>query len=84
MELEATCDMLEVLLEGALPAGAAAAERTPGPLGAARVESPRGASSCVVELSGARVRRLHLRTGSYANWPALAHATAGDCCRLPG
>jgi Ni,Fe-hydrogenase III large subunit len=22
--------------------------------------------------------RLHLRTGSYANWPGLAHATAGS------
>ena len=26
----------------------------------------------------ARVARLHLRTGSYANWPALAHAAAGN------
>jgi Ni,Fe-hydrogenase III large subunit len=33
---------------------------------------------CAVELDGARVTRLHLRTGSYANWPALAHATAGN------
>ena len=23
-------------------------------------------------------RRLHLRTGSYANWPALAHAATGN------
>jgi len=33
---------------------------------------------CVVELAGGVVTRVHLRTGSYANWPALAHATAGN------
>ncbi len=31
----------------------------------------------MVEPDGGRVARLHLRTGSYANWPALAHAFAG-------
>ena len=43
-----------------------------------RVESPRGATTCVVELADHRVQRVHLRTGSYANWPALAHASAGN------
>ncbi len=38
----------------------------------ARVESPRGETVCVVEPELCRVARLHLRTGSYANWPALA------------
>ncbi|HWJ49989.1 MAG TPA: hypothetical protein VNR42_03155 [Solirubrobacteraceae bacterium] len=47
-------------------------------LGVGRVESPRGASMCAVELDGPRVARMHLRTGSYANWPALAHASAGN------
>jgi Ni,Fe-hydrogenase III large subunit len=57
-------------------------ERTaPSSLGVGRVESPRGATVCAVELAGGRVRRLHLRTGSYANWPAVAHAAAG--CLLP-
>ena len=47
--------------------------------GSARVESPRGETVCAVELDArAGSRRLHLRTGSYANWPALAHATAGN------
>ena len=33
---------------------------------------------CAVELDGERVARVHLRTGSYAIWPALAHAAAGN------
>ena len=47
-------------------------------LGAARVESPRGATLCVVERDGDRVARVHLRTGSYANWPVVAYAAAGN------
>ena len=43
-------------------------------LGVGRVESPRGATVCVVELANHRIRRLRLRTGSYANWPAVAFA----------
>jgi Ni,Fe-hydrogenase III large subunit len=38
----------------------------------------RGATACAVELSAGEVTRVHLRTSSYANWPALAHATAGS------
>jgi Ni,Fe-hydrogenase III large subunit len=47
-------------------------------IGVARVESPRGETVCVVEPEMYRVRRLHLRTGSYANWPSLTLATAGN------
>jgi Ni,Fe-hydrogenase III large subunit len=78
IELESTYDILEELLAkpftsgGANPAGACST------LGIGLVESPRGATVCAVELDGTRVARLHLRTGSYANWPALAHATAGN------
>jgi Ni,Fe-hydrogenase III large subunit len=45
-------------------------------LAVARVESPRGETVCAVEHDMFRLKRLHLRTGSYANWPALAFATA--------
>ena len=38
----------------------------------------RGATTCVVERSGDRIERLRLRTGSYANWPRVAHAAVGD------
>ena len=55
------------------PAGARAARSA-----SARVESPRGATLGAVELDGGRIARLHLRTGSYANWPVLAHAAADN------
>ncbi|HEU4704069.1 MAG TPA: NADH-quinone oxidoreductase subunit C, partial [Conexibacter sp.] len=47
-------------------------------LGAARVESPRGATLCTLELDDERVLRPRLRTGSYANWPALARVMPGE------
>jgi Ni,Fe-hydrogenase III large subunit len=78
LELESTYDLLEELLSSPLRAGATFGAGTPTALGVARVESPRGATTCAVELDGAHVVRLHLRTGSYANWPGLAHATAGS------
>lgn len=37
-------------------------------------ESPRGRTVCTVELAAGTVRRVHLRTGSFANWPAVALA----------
>jgi Ni,Fe-hydrogenase III large subunit len=79
-ELETTCDMLEQLLARPLAPGVASPSRERASVGVGVVESPRGATTCAVELSGppTRISRLHLRTGSYANWPALAHATAGN------
>jgi Ni,Fe-hydrogenase III large subunit len=47
-------------------------------IGIGRVESPRGATSCIVERSGNRIDRLRLRTGSYANWPVVAYAAADN------
>ncbi len=75
-ELETTYDMLDELLAGPLQAGAAAVVRGGAAVGIGRVESPRGATTCAVTLRHGRIARLHLRTGSYANWPALAHAAA--------
>ncbi|HEY0276701.1 MAG TPA: NADH-quinone oxidoreductase subunit C [Solirubrobacterales bacterium] len=46
--------------------------------GIARVESPRGETVCTVEIVDDRLARLHLRTASYANWPALARAATGN------
>ena len=48
------------------------------PVGIGRVESPRGTTLVAVELEGDRIARLHIRTGSYANWPALARAARGN------
>lgn len=77
-ELEMTCDILEDMLARPVAFGTTTLERKPAGLGVGRVESPRGATTCSVELDSGHVGRLHLRTGSYANWPALAHATAGN------
>ncbi len=78
IELEATFEMLEDLLSNSVSGDAASPGGPASPVGVARVESPRGETVCVVEPAAYRVQRLHLRTGSYANWPALAHATAGN------
>jgi Ni,Fe-hydrogenase III large subunit len=79
IELEGTFEILEGLLVEPIVADAAGLSGPTAPLGVARVESPRGETVCVVEPEEThRVRRLRLRTGSYANWPALAHATAGN------
>jgi Ni,Fe-hydrogenase III large subunit len=47
-------------------------------VGAAVVESARGATLCVVERAGDRLERVRLRTGSYANWPSVAYAAADN------
>jgi Ni,Fe-hydrogenase III large subunit len=78
LELVQSFDLLEALL--ADPIGACSAERgaPERDIAAARVESPRGATLCVVERDGDRLARVHLRTGSYANWPVVAFAAAGN------
>jgi Ni,Fe-hydrogenase III large subunit len=78
LELEQTCDILDELLTQPLAAGGAGAARAGQAFGVGRVESPRGETVCVVEADGQSVRRLHLRTGSCANWPVLAHTVPGN------
>jgi len=78
VELLQTFDTLESLLDRPVSPSAAAAGGLEAVIGVGRVESPRGATVCVVERAGDRIRRLHLRTGSYANWPVVAHAAAGN------
>ncbi len=78
LELGQSFDLLESLLVHPLePCGAerAGAEQA---IAASRVESPRGATLCVVEREGDRLARVHLRTGSYANWPVVAFAAVGN------
>jgi Ni,Fe-hydrogenase III large subunit len=77
-ELETACDVLEELLAGPLEPGGCRRVAHPRALGISRVESPRGATLAAVELDGDRVTRVHLRTGSYANWPVLAHAVVDN------
>ena len=78
LELEQTCDILDDLLTEPPAAGGARTVGAVQVLGVGRVESPRGETVCVVEADGTSVRRLHLRTSSYANWPVLAHTVPGN------
>ncbi len=78
LELLQTFAILRDLLEGPVRPAVARPTGPERPIGVGRVESPRGATTCVVERNGDRVERLHLRTGSYANWPVVAHAAAGN------
>jgi Ni,Fe-hydrogenase III large subunit len=76
LELESTLTLLDALLDGGVRPGGV----VPGPasaVGVGRVESPRGETLCFVESDGETISRLHLRTGSYANWPSLARAARG-------
>jgi Ni,Fe-hydrogenase III large subunit len=83
VELDASFALLDErlaqpLARGVAVAGNPAGRGSDGRFGVGRVESPRGATTCIVELASGIVTRVHLRTGSYANWPALAHAAAGN------
>ncbi len=78
LELLQTYALLDDLLSRPVGPAAAEAGGAERPIGVGRVESPRGETSCIVERRGERVERLRLRTGSYANWPAVAYAAADN------
>jgi Ni,Fe-hydrogenase III large subunit len=74
LELPATFDLLDSLLDGPVERAGCALAGAPVPTGMATVESPRGRTFCAVERDGETVARLRLRTSSYANWPAVGLA----------
>jgi len=76
LELLPCLDILDRLLTEPVRPVEAVATLAETPIGVGRVEGPRGATSCIVERDGDVVARVRLRTGSYANWPAVAHAAA--------
>ena len=78
LELLPCLDILDRLLDGPVRPVASVGAAEGSSIGVGRVESPRGATTCIVERDGDRVGRVRLRTGSYANWPAVAHAAAGN------
>ncbi len=78
LELQHSLALLDDLLTEPLTPGGVRRVADPGRIGVGRVESPRGATVCLVEHEAKRIRALHLRTGSYANWPVLAHAAVGE------
>jgi Ni,Fe-hydrogenase III large subunit len=78
VELLQTFAVLERLLDRPVAQARAEPGAQERAIGVGRVESPRGATSCVVERARDRIERLRLRTGSYANWPVVAHAAADN------
>jgi Ni,Fe-hydrogenase III large subunit len=78
LELRQTYALLDALLEQPCAPGACSVDAPLAESALARIESPRGATICALERSGEQVGRLHLRTGSYANWPVLARVAAGN------
>lgn len=78
VEIEQTGAILgELLARPPCGPGLAVAGRRQAAVGVGRTESPRGATVCCVEAAGGRIARLHLRTASFANWPAVADVVAG-------
>jgi Ni,Fe-hydrogenase III large subunit len=78
LELEQTFRLLEDLLDGRIAPSTTTRSGLTQSVGVGRVESPRGETSCILERAGDLVERLRLRTGSYANWPSVAHAAANN------
>ena len=77
-ELAASFGWLDALLERPVGPAVARPAGASGRHGVATVESPRGATTCAVELDRGRLARVRLRTGSYANWPLLAVAVRDE------
>jgi Ni,Fe-hydrogenase III large subunit len=78
IELPATIDILVELLEGGIEPAACTTVGEPVDTGMAVVESPRGRTFCSVERTGDTIKRVRLRTSSYANWPVVAIAATGE------
>jgi Ni,Fe-hydrogenase III large subunit len=78
LELEQTFEILERLLDGRIGPAITTRGASEQSIGIGRVESPRGATTCIVERRDDRIERLRLRTGSYANWPVVAYAAADN------
>ena len=78
LELRQTFDLLEACLDRPIAPAACSPASPESARAAALVESARGATFCVVERDGDRLTRVHLRTGSYANWPSVAFAATDN------
>jgi Ni,Fe-hydrogenase III large subunit len=78
LELEQSLEIALRLLDGPVRPAAAVPAAEEAAVGVGLVESARGATLCVVERDGDRLRRVRLRTGSYANWPSVAYAATDN------
>ncbi len=77
-ELPPCLAIIDALLADPPGPGAASPPASPDGEAVATVESPRGRTMCAVRLEDGVVGRVHLRTGSYANWPVLASVVPGN------
>jgi Ni,Fe-hydrogenase III large subunit len=77
-ELPFVFDCLDALLADPIAPATAEPDTTAAETGFGVVESPRGQTVCAVRLEDGVVGRVHLRTGSYANWPSVAHVVPGN------
>ena len=78
IELEATGQLLDPLLQDGIRPERGRRQLEEQRMGFGRVESPRGETVCVVEGKSGGIERFHLRTASYANWPALIDVVPGN------
>jgi Ni,Fe-hydrogenase III large subunit len=78
VELLQTFALLEDLLSVPVTADACTNSDRAVARAVTRIESPRGATVCALESDGSTLDRLHLHTGSYANWPVLARIVPGN------
>ena len=78
LELPQSLDLLASLLDRPVRPASATPRGSGREIGIGRAESPRGASTCILERDDDRIARLRLRTGSYANWPVVAFAAADN------
>ena len=77
-ELDQSLQLLDELLTHPVVPGRCERGAAEASIGLGRVESPRGKTVCLIERDGQHLRALHLRTGSYTNWPVLAHVIPGN------
>ncbi len=77
-ELRQTYALLDGLLAESIAPAACTLDAPPLASAVARIESPRGATICALERAGNDIGRMHLRSGSYANWPVLARVVPGN------
>jgi Ni,Fe-hydrogenase III large subunit len=78
LELNQTFALLENFLSAPIEADACHESDRVVTRAVTRIESPRGATICALESDGSTLARLHLHTGSYANWPVLARVVPGN------
>ena len=69
-EIVACCAIIDDLTSAPITPGRTHAETAGAGTGVGIVESPRGRTAAIVSIGTGTVRGMHLRTGSYANWPA--------------